>query len=205
MSVVCKCRVCALEFALGSLIGGSGSFHLKGNVTSCSRCGGTADILDGTYTINNSQLVGLTGPTITLQVAQRLRLIAKQAQDGQIETHEIVAAIADISPELAKKLATTKITQIGFYIFILIMIVKAVTLDIKIDINRLFDQVIGLADPQGNYSPPHDLDDVILPQEVIINERSKPTMATIKDNGSPNRKERRRLAAHERRNTKYMA
>lgn len=167
--------------------------------TNCPRCGRHADILDGTYEIRESKLVGLSGPEITLQVAERLRAVAKRARDGEIKAQEIIAEIAGISPELAEKLTSKKSMGVGILILILIMIFKSVTLDIKIDVNRLIDQAMGMADAQGEHPIPDNFDDVILPEEVVVKERPKSTIAEALKSNQPNRKERRRIASLQRR------
>ncbi len=203
--MLAKCGMCDAEFVTTGIVNGSATVSMIGCRVNCIRCGGAANVLDGNYEIHENKIVGLTGPKITLQVAERLRAIARKANEGEIAAQEIITEIAGISPALAEKLVSKKGMGIGFLILVLIFIVKSVTLDIKIDINRLIDQVSGMSDERGKYNLPDNFDEATLPEPAIIREPASPTIAAGPATASQNRKERRRLASLQRKGERRKA
>lgn len=196
MTILCKCRVCGFEFAYSGLFGGNANIVMQGSSTSCTRCGSAADILDGTYKIRDSKLEELSGPSLTIQVAQRLGIIVDKAkQDKGISAAEIVAEIADVSPELAEKIATRG-WGVWALLLLLIWLIKSVELNVALDMNRLIDQIQGIEHSDVTKT---DFDEYPIPDEAIINKPKSQTIVAGPKATSPNRKERRRTASLQKR------
>lgn len=195
MTVLGKCRNCGSEFSIGGLIGGSVNVVMQGCGTACRACGGAADILDGTYTIRDNLLMGLSGPKVTLEVARRLGAIVEKARDNaSFNATDVIAEIADVSPELADKIKNRGL-GIWALLLLLIWLIKSVELNITLDLNKLIEQTQG---HDQNHVPDRGFEEYPIPQDAIIVTDSYPAIAVNKISTSPNRKERRRRASVQR-------
>jgi hypothetical protein len=200
MTVLGKCRSCKAEFSIGGLIGGSANVVMQGCGTACPACGGVADILDGTYAIRDDRLTGLSGPKLTLEVARRLRAIVEKAKDNAaFSATDIIAEIADVSPELADKIKSRGL-GIWALLLLLIWLIKSVELNISLDLNRLIEQTQG---HEHNHVPNQDFDAYPIPEDAVIMTHAQPKIAINQTSSPKNRKERRRHAAIERKRTKH--
>ena len=192
------CSSCGLVFLAPNLIGGSASVHMSGNSTNCPRCGGRAAIGDGNYQLENSRVVGFAGPAFTKLMLDRLHSVAERAKQrvkqGTAEVEEILAEVADVSPELAQRLRSKHNLPIFVLILLLIWMLKSVELNVTVDFNHLLDQAHHIY--QGE-DPESHLDDPLPPPP----ERPKPASpSNVVDRleGRPNRQARRRQQAQAR-------
>jgi hypothetical protein len=117
-----------------------------------------------------------------------LNRIAQKARAERLSTEDVLAEIADISPDLAKKLkAIGPWPVVGILIF-LFWLVKSVSLDLKIDVNWLIDEAWHVAhgdDPKQHIgTQPPEFDPA--PQKRVPNR-------------APNRSARRRATAQAKR------
>ena len=202
MTVVCKCQSCGFEFIQSQLFGGSAKVTITGSGTNCIKCGGFAAILDGTYTIQNSTLLAVEGPDITVQVALRLGAIwEKVKEDADISVSEILSEIAGVSPELAAKIGKKGFGVFGI-LMLLFWLIKSVQLNLTLDINKLIDQAQGYEQNQEMLQQPEDIP---IPEDAIINEPTPPTIAAGSISSTPNRKERRRQVSLAKKRVKGRA
>lgn len=182
------------------------SLHIAGSITNCVRCGGPAEIADGHYGYTNAGLEFFGGPPLTRAIVDRLRKIAEnarqKAKEGSLKTEELLAEVADVSPELAKKLRAKHAFPVVALILLLIWMIRSVNLDIKVDLNRLIDQAI-------EYSEKHNPDEILadppdLPEQpkpaAPPNPNPAPVIAAAPafKRGKPNRRERRKQKAQAR-------
>jgi hypothetical protein len=107
--------------------------------TNCPRCGSRADIGDGVYNMPGNSIELVNGPPLTAQMMSQLDLLVSQVKAGVITAEEFLPEIAGVSPEFAKKIRDRGLLPFASILFI-IWLLKGVSLDIKIDINRLIDQ-----------------------------------------------------------------
>jgi hypothetical protein len=144
--VPAKCLVCKFEFAAPGIFGGGGggSLTLSGGGTNCPRCGGFAAFGSGRYTLVGNHLDFQSGPPATAELISRLRGIATRARDkvktGTADAEQILAEVAQVSPDLAKKLRAKHALPTFVLILLLIWLVKSFELSIKVDLNHLLDQ-----------------------------------------------------------------
>jgi hypothetical protein len=200
MTVLGKCRNCKAEFSIGGLIGGSANVVMQGCGTACPACGGVADILDGTYSIRDDRLTGLSGPKLTLEVARRLGAIVEKAKDNNaFNATDIIAEIAEVSPELADKIKSRGL-GIWALLLLLIWLIKSVELNVTLDLNRLIEQTQG---HEHNNGPDQGFEAYPIPEDAIVRTHAQPEIATNQNSSSSNRKERRRQASVERKRTKH--
>jgi hypothetical protein len=195
MTILGKCRKCKAEFSVGGLIGGTGDVFMEGCRITCPSCASIADILDGAYSIHNDQLTGLSGPKLTLEVARRLGAIVEKAKDNAaFDAKDIIAEIADVSPELADKIKSRGL-GIWALLLLLIWLIKSVELNITLDLNTLIEQIQG---HEHNHVPDQDFEAYPIPEDAIVMTRTRPEIAANQTSLSSNRRERRRQASIER-------
>jgi hypothetical protein len=70
---------------------------------------------------------------------ERLATVAKNAREKALAADDIIAEVAEISPEFATKLAHYSLPA-WLLIVLLIWMVKSVQLSFEVDINKLIDQ-----------------------------------------------------------------
>ena len=142
------CRRCRKHFLVPNLIGGHGGILImRGNTTACPECGGPAEILDGDFELKNDRMIFLGGPPATKVILEGLEQIAAKARAEDLTAEEILAEVADISPELTKKLTSKKLGP-AILILVLLLLVRSCSLDITVDVNELIDQATGAAETQ---------------------------------------------------------
>lgn len=193
----CKCTKCGLVFSaplieIGPNVAG---VTFENCSVSCPQCGGIARVGDGTYNAVGDALSLMAGPPSTKTLLDELMRIADEARKNNLTAMEVLAEIADVSPDLA-----TKLRGIGSWptiglILLLFWIVKSVSLDLKIDFNWLIDQAWHIAhgqDPERHLdSPPPEFPfDPEPPPSGPLTD--SPTLAAL---SAPNRNARRKAAS----------
>jgi hypothetical protein len=199
----CECINCGFVFST-SLI------EIGPNVTgitfqdcsvSCPKCGSLAQIGDGTYNSVGGALALIAGPSSTAKLLKQLSRIASEAHTNKLTAQEVLAEIADVSPDLANKLRGIGSWPTVGLILLLFWIVKSVSFDLKVDFNWLIDQAWHVAHGQDpdrhlNSAPPQfPLDSNPGPASPPF---GSPVIASFPPS-SPNRHARRVKAAQPRR------
>ncbi|AMK16919.1 MULTISPECIES: hypothetical protein [Sphingobium] len=160
--VPAHCGHCGLQFYSENFIGGSGAsgITLKGNRTNCPRCGGWANLADGIFNLHDDQLELVDGPPLTRAMMAQLRLIAEKAKLKAADAEELLAEVAEVSPELAEKIRGR---GLPYFVIVLLIIwlIKSVNLNVTVDLNRLIDQAVGAEQSEK----PDQLFDIPLPNQ----------------------------------------
>lgn len=193
-----QCTKCGHTFLVPNIVGGTGTVDMRGNMTRCPLpgCDGAAKIGDGRYQLEDSQVVGLLAPGATFQMIEKLRDITgrarERAKQGAVEVEELLTEVAEVSPELAKKLRARHGLPIFAIILLLIWLIKSVELNVKVDFNHLVDQVYHISlgeDPESHLEDPLPIPTKPAPMS--------PPPATSVDRlaDPPNRQARRRQRA----------
>lgn len=147
----CQNSRCGHVFEFIQFVGGPGAVNvsLTNATTRCPRCGSVAKMGDGTYKYADENFELIDGPLLTRDMVSKLASIAGSARSSRSDAGEIIAAIAEVSPELAEKLRSK---GLGYFVIVLLLIwiIKSVSLDIKVDLNRLIDQASATAEFNGN-------------------------------------------------------
>lgn len=140
---ICGNPHCAYVFEFQNMFGGPGGsrISLKGNSTRCPKCGSAAAIGDGEYQYSGGTLTLLDGPPLTRAMLERLSDIALAAKRQSIEVEQLLAEVADVSPELANTLRSRGL-PLFVAVLVLIWLFKSFTLNITVDVNRLIDQAL---------------------------------------------------------------
>jgi hypothetical protein len=198
----CHCTKCGYVFQTSVVDfgpGASATFFDCG--TDCPQCGGYARIGDGSYTQVGDGLRLDAGPLSTRQIINQLNRVANKARSESLTTEEVLAEIADVSPDLATKLKSIGPWPVVGLLIFLFWLVKSVSLDIRVDVNWLIDQAWHLS------HGPDPTQHVDTPPPSLPSERPRsphqpsksPFEQTIAQSDAPNRNARRRSAAIARR------
>ena len=204
MTIFGQCIKCNIAFDID--FGYDGMLQMQNCGTTCPKCGGEADIVDGAYHHKDGELIGVTGSFLGAELAERLKGVIKKAKQKKSDSIELLADIADVSPGLAEKLKSKVNFPSLVMILILIWLIKSVELNVTVDVNKLIDQAAGAVGEKSEEDI--DFDRYPLPEEVIVRQQTRPVKAP-KFTGVPaaqtgNRKERRRLAALQKRQNRRL-
>ena len=157
----CKCTSCGFVFSTTLIEIGPNVANItfENCAVSCPKCGGIARVGDGTYTSIGEAISLLAGPSSTKSLIDELSRIAHHARKKKLTAQEVLAEIADVSPDLAAKLGGIGPWPVVGLALLLFWIVKSVTLDLKVDFNWLIDQAWHIShgqDPEHHFesSPP---------------------------------------------------
>lgn len=181
---------------------GASGVTFENVAVSCPQCGRMARLGDGIYSVDGDQLRLDAGPLNTRQMISELQRIAEAARENKLTTEEILAEIADVSPDLARKLRGIGSWPVLGLALVLFWIIKSFTLDVKIDFNWLIDEAWHVAhgeDPVQHLdsNPPKPLQP-ISPSRPKRNPLEQPNLAGLPARAS-NRLARRKAAAERRR------
>jgi hypothetical protein len=108
-------------------------------IVPCDNCGTLVNLADGAFSDTPEGLRVESGPEATFEIVAQLKRLAQRAEEEKLSAGEIIAAVAGIDPALGKKISRLSLPTAGL-IFILFWLVSHV--DIKIDVNQLFDQAV---------------------------------------------------------------
>ena len=146
-----RCTKCGHTFLTRAISVGSGTLSVSGNKISCPQpgCGGWADIGSGLFLAKAGDITLQHGPPLTHEMIRKLKEIAENAKTrfdkGSIGAEQILSEIADVSPELSKKLRANHSFGVFALILLLLWVVKSVELNVDIDLNHLIDQAYHLS------------------------------------------------------------
>lgn len=138
------CTKCGHVF-FGTAVQFSGGARptLVGCTTTCPKCGGVANFGDGMFVEVSGQAELVNGPELTKSMIDRLRGVYREAQSNNLTSAEIVSAISEISPEIAAKITKLDLPK-AFLLLLMVWMIKSVSLDISLDLNKVIDQVANL-------------------------------------------------------------
>jgi len=202
-----KCTRCGLVFQTGVIeIGPNVSgISFQDCATNCPKCGGVANIADGTY---SSTLDGLrldAGPLKTIGIIKELNRLAEKAKAEHLSTEEVLAELADINPDLAKKLKSIGPWPVVGLVILLFWLVKSFSLELHVDVNWLIDEAWHLShgeDPAQHVGadPPEFHPEVA--QRPLFPKGPTPFERAIIQSTAPNRQARRRESAKAKRQSR---
>lgn len=196
-----KCSSCGLVFETGLIqIALGARATIQDCSVKCPQCGRPAEIGDGTYSNVDDELRLDAGPLSTRALIRELNRIAKNARTKHLSADDVLAEIADVSPELATKLKGIGPWPVVGIVLLLFWLVKSVTLDLKVDVNWLIDQAWHIAhgqDPDSHLdSPPPQFPEQSPPVQPKTTPFDAPALAS---HSAPNRRARRRAASEAKR------
>lgn len=102
MHTPARCTQCGLLFEQPNLIGGTGGAQVTfSNVgTNCPRCGGLAQVLDGTYSLQDGLMELVSGPQSTVELFRTLEAVIQQSRAKGDSPEQTAAKVAEAAPWL---------------------------------------------------------------------------------------------------------
>jgi hypothetical protein len=126
--------------------------HLRGNVETCPRCGGLANIADGVFDIAGDVVTAVTAPRMTTAMLAALSSALRKAYEEKKQPEEVAKDVEVIDPALAALIRK----NVGFWPLVVILVmlaIKSCSLNIALDANRLLDQLLNVSSPAVFSSP----------------------------------------------------
>jgi hypothetical protein len=196
----CKCTRCGYVFQTGQIEIGPNvtGITFQGCATNCPKCGGVASIADGTYSNRGDGLKLDAGPLKTRGIINELNRLAEKARAERLSTEDVLAELADISPDLAKKLRAIGPWPAVGLIMLLFWLVKSFSLDLHVDVNWLIDEAWHLShgqDPAQHIGTPPPQVPAEIAQRPLFPKKPTPFETAIIQSTAPNRHARRRALA----------
>jgi hypothetical protein len=127
-SVPAKCRNCGLVWgAPGGIFLSGGSISLKGNTYGpCPRCGGQADLLEGTFDVVGDFFSVIQAPTASREMLNELRLLLIESNTARDSPAAVIGKVEDLSPVFARALRGL-ITDPALFSALLVAIITLLT------------------------------------------------------------------------------
>jgi hypothetical protein len=143
-----KCTRCGHVFPSAIKMGDAARNNSVTNCRqNCPRCGGVAQVADGTFSVSGGALVLDHGPASSRAMMERLYGVARRAKEEDLTAREIIAEVAEINPGLAKKLEKKGLPAFVLLIF-LFLFVRHFDVHVDVDLNKLIDQAYHIAQGQ---------------------------------------------------------
>lgn len=155
MIIMAHCEYCGALFRSRAFGGISGNITLTltGNKETCPNCGQMANIADGVFDIAGDVIRVISAPDITKAMYQQFLDLTRKVRSEEIN-HGMFVEMADaIDPRLGKAARIfQKNKKAGILVLVLLWLYMNVNFDIKMDVNKLYDQVFG--NPEVEYVLP---------------------------------------------------
>lgn len=144
------CPHCGLVFTSVLSIPNTHGLTLQGNRETCPNCGKMANTSEGVFSTSSDRVEIHSAPGWTRKMYGQLASVARKAKEDDLSAMEILKEVAEVSPELADTLRKRGFTA-TVIVLLLIWLLKNISLDVTIDVNRLIDQ--GVAAVGGSVAP----------------------------------------------------
>jgi hypothetical protein len=141
------CPSCGALFpsrAMGMMFGGGHvkGVTLRGNVETCPHCGGLANIADGVFDIAGDVITVVSAPRITMEMLAAFRLAVQKAYTEKKPPETLAKEVEKIDPAFGDVIRKSG----NNYLLVLLLIILAikscsVSVGIKLDVNRLIEQM----------------------------------------------------------------
>jgi hypothetical protein len=140
-----SCPHCGALFA-------SRAFHISGNVQgltlignkeSCPFCGQMAHIADGVFDVADNVLSVVSAPNVTKQMLAAFEAAVKKAYAEKAAPEQLAKEVEKIDPsfgEVVRKVGKNNHLYLAS-LLIALAAIKSCSVDIKLDANRLIDQL----------------------------------------------------------------
>lgn len=141
--LIANCSKCGAIFRSRAIaINGGVQIAISNVKETCPHCGSIAQVVDGIFSITNGMLEIISAPDFTRQIYQHFLELAQQAQDKKIDENDFIDAATAIDPRLGT-IATLvmKNKRLGLLILLIYFLSNLISIDVKLDVNELFDQV----------------------------------------------------------------
>lgn len=136
------CPRCKIIFQTqGISMNNASGISFSGSFSSCIRCGGLANVLDGVYEATDGVISLMSAPSITLDMHRRFAELVMQARRQALEPAEFEKKAEEIAPEFAKAARIVNASSSRVIMIALLLIwLKGCTTEAKLDVNQLVNQ-----------------------------------------------------------------
>jgi len=143
--ILAHCRHCGATFQSRAFkVSNVFNLTLSGNREECPNCHKMADIADGTFNVVGGMIQVVSAPDITRSMYASFLGIAQKAKDKEIEPSVFVEMAEAIDPRFGKAAQIAlKHRGWGFMLLLVLWLNSCVSLDVKLDVNQLYDQAFG--------------------------------------------------------------
>ena len=152
MSIVARCGHCGFTWETSGLIGlGPGAAVNLGDVsTPCPKCGGTAKLLDGTWTGTNEGVVLSAGSAESQAIYATFKRLVEEARKGKLTPVQVQKQAAQLNEGLgyAVGLLIQRYPKTAVFIIALVAMLKVMNLETTVNVNDLVQQVIEYVDTE---------------------------------------------------------
>lgn len=198
MSIPAICTRCGLSFDTHNLIGGTGTATIVDCGTNCPRCGGPANLINGTYDLVSDIVRTFSQRDVRMADVARFRDVATQVGEGAITVQEADAAIGQMGAALQAlwRNLNANGAAIGLLLTVItiyLMIVQAQGGDLSAS-----KQLQAAQEQTEELRSTRAIQEAILRELQSMRESRLPAEPISKSPG-PNRRERRKAKALERR------
>lgn len=143
------CQQCGALSVVPGIFGGNGAITLTNCGTRCRNCGGVADMLDGSFVMENNAFTLLSGPKFTEDALKLLSGIIERAVRKEITPVELERQVSEIDREFGAIVgdAVRSRRGIGFAFLVLMLVFLKgchYNVDAKVDLNTLWNQIVSL-------------------------------------------------------------
>lgn len=146
-----SCSHCGALFASRAfrISGNVEGLTLIGNMESCPFCGQMAHIADGVFNVAGNVLSVVAAPNVTKQMLVAFDTAVKKAYAEKTAPEQLAKEVEKIDPSfgvIVRKVGKNKHLYLASLLIVLAAI-KSCSLDIKVDANRLIDQLTNSPPP----------------------------------------------------------
>lgn len=143
------CPNCGAVFRsrLLSISGNVKNLTLSGNTESCPFCGSRANTAEGVFDIADGVITVISAPHITAEILMAFGAVVKKAYAEKTDPEDLAKQAEKIDPTLGKLVRSVSSSK-PYYLtslLIIFLVIKSCNLKIDLDVNRLIDQMKGLA------------------------------------------------------------
>lgn len=138
------CSNCGLIFPSGLHVADYALATLRGNKQVCPRCGGLADVFEGTIQVLQDAVKVLRSDIALQVVRDQIAELASKAMRDDLPSAELTRKASEISPVLGKlsRDSEGKPYRKLFWMAVLMLSLESCTANIDLDINQLIEQLI---------------------------------------------------------------
>lgn len=135
------CPHCRALFASRAFrnMGNAKGLRLAGNMESCPRCGQLARVAVGVFDIANSVISVVSAPNVTKQMLLAFEAAVQKAYAQKMTPENLAEQVGKIDPSFGEIVRKVGTNVVG--LLILLAAIKSCSVDIKLDANRLIDQL----------------------------------------------------------------
>lgn len=150
MQIPAYCQGCGTIFGFSVIEGNVagitiGKLSLRDVTMPCPKCGGTAHVVDGVFSLANNALTLIQGSNLTIVVVQQFAELLEKAQKEGVPIDEVESIAESLDPALGDAIRSIKNSPNFLWMamfVVLLLALKECHFDVKADANQLIYQAM---------------------------------------------------------------